>query len=96
MKTKYESLKQPSFEACPNTSQKKEDSASPAPEEEPRVFALQKYFPIFPILLFHVPNVRRALYQRRLDKKRAAEVSKRNRERLQNPSLFPSVPKDLP
>lgn len=57
----------------------KESSASPAPEEEPRVFSLA-----------------RAFYQKRLDKKRSAEIAKRNRERFQNPNLFPSVPKDLP
>jgi hypothetical protein len=38
----------------------------------------------------------RAFYQLRLDKKRNAEIAKRNRERLQNPNLFPAVPKDLP
>lgn len=38
----------------------------------------------------------RNFYQQRLDKKRNAEIAKRNRERLQNPSLFPAVPKDLP
>lgn len=32
----------------------------------------------------------------RLDKLRNAEIAKRNRERLQNPSFFPSAPKDLP
>lgn len=51
----------------------------PEPDEEPRVFALQKTF-----------------YQNRLDKKRNAEIARRNRERLQNPNLFPQVPKDLP
>jgi hypothetical protein len=32
----------------------------------------------------------------RLDKIRNAEIAKRNRERLQNPANFPSVPKNLP
>ncbi|CAK7272916.1 hypothetical protein SEPCBS119000_005376 [Sporothrix epigloea] len=36
------------------------------------------------------------LYQQRLDKKRQAEVAKRNRERLANPGFFPSVPKGQP
>ncbi|KAI4242249.1 MAG: hypothetical protein L6R40_004120 [Gallowayella cf. fulva] len=31
-------------------------------------------------------------FQRRLDRIRNAEIAKRNRERLQNPNLFPSVP----
>ncbi|KFZ03114.1 hypothetical protein V502_11209 [Pseudogymnoascus sp. VKM F-4520 (FW-2644)] len=57
---------------------KKSDTTSQEPEEEPRVFALQKAF-----------------YQKRLDRKRAGEIAKRNRERFQNPNLFPSVPKDL-
>jgi hypothetical protein len=41
-------------------------------------------------------NIIRAFYQQRLDRKRNAEVAKRNRERLQNPNLFPAVPKGLP
>lgn len=34
----------------------------------------------------------RSFYQMRLDKLRNAEVAKRNRERLNNPANFPSVP----
>jgi hypothetical protein len=60
--------------------QKESSEAAPAtPEEEPRVFALQRTF-----------------YQQRIDKKRNAEIARRNRERLQNPNLFPQVPKGLP
>lgn len=40
--------------------------------------------------------LKKAFYQQRLDKKRNAEIVKRSRERLQNPSLFPQVPKDIP
>ncbi|KAI0513096.1 DUF1742-domain-containing protein [Xylaria bambusicola] len=40
--------------------------------------------------------LQRVFYQRRLDRKRQAEMAKRNRERLSNPNFFPSVPKDLP
>ncbi|KIM93003.1 hypothetical protein OIDMADRAFT_138539 [Oidiodendron maius Zn] len=40
--------------------------------------------------------LKRAFYQQRLDKKRNTEIAKRNRERLQNPNLFPQVPKGLP
>jgi hypothetical protein len=60
--------------------QKKSSEVAPAiPEEERRVFALQRTF-----------------YQQRIDKKRNAEIARRNRERLQNPNLFPQVPKGLP
>ncbi|KAB5528023.1 VPS4-associated protein 1 [Coniochaeta sp. 2T2.1] len=41
-------------------------------------------------------ELKRMFYQQRIDKKRQAEIAKRNRERLQNPSFFPSVPKGLP
>ncbi|KAI1324083.1 DUF1742-domain-containing protein [Xylariaceae sp. FL0255] len=41
-------------------------------------------------------SLQRAFYQQRVDRKRQAEMAKRNRERLSNPSYFPSVPKDLP
>ncbi|KAM3076231.1 hypothetical protein ACMFMG_006263 [Clarireedia jacksonii] len=37
-----------------------------------------------------------AFYQQRIDKKKNAEIARRNRERLQNPNLFPQVPKGLP
>ncbi|KAL7624094.1 hypothetical protein AAE478_005651 [Parahypoxylon ruwenzoriense] len=40
--------------------------------------------------------LQRTFYQQRLDRKRQAEMAKRNRERLSNPNFFPSVPKDLP
>ncbi|KAI0909401.1 VPS4-associated protein 1 [Ustulina deusta] len=40
--------------------------------------------------------LQRAFYQRRIDRKRQAEMAKRNRERLNNPNFFPSVPKGLP
>ncbi|KAK1491853.1 hypothetical protein CTAM01_10176 [Colletotrichum tamarilloi] len=55
------------------------ETPSPAAEEEPRVFALQKNF-----------------FGARLEKKRQMEIAKRNRERLQQPNLFPSVPKGMP
>ncbi|KAH6674580.1 VPS4-associated protein 1 [Halenospora varia] len=38
----------------------------------------------------------KTFYQQRIDKKRNAEIARRNRERLQNPNLFPQVPKGLP
>jgi hypothetical protein len=40
--------------------------------------------------------LKKAFYQQRIDKKRNAEIAKRNRERFQNPNLFPQVPKGLP
>ncbi|PKS13046.1 hypothetical protein jhhlp_000387 [Lomentospora prolificans] len=38
----------------------------------------------------------RTFYQQRVQKRRQMEMAKRNRERLQQPSNFPSVPKGLP
>ncbi|ORY64505.1 VPS4-associated protein 1 [Pseudomassariella vexata] len=40
--------------------------------------------------------LQRNFYQARLDKKRQVEMAKRNRERLSDPSYFPSVPKGPP
>jgi len=40
--------------------------------------------------------LKKSFYQQRIDKKKNAEIAKRNRERLQNPGLFPEVPKGLP
>ncbi|KAI1800145.1 DUF1742-domain-containing protein [Daldinia bambusicola] len=64
-------------EPSPQAKDKLDEKIPPKPDEEPRVFTLQKNF-----------------YQQRLDRKRAAEMAKRNRERLSNPNYFPSVPKD--
>ncbi|KAK4184011.1 hypothetical protein QBC35DRAFT_76336 [Podospora australis] len=41
-------------------------------------------------------ELRATFYQQRVNKKRQAEIAKRNRERLRDPNYFPSVPKDLP
>ncbi|KAF3007811.1 hypothetical protein E8E13_010511 [Curvularia kusanoi] len=41
-------------------------------------------------------HLNKSFYQMRLDRIRNAEIAKRNRERLQNPANFPSVPKNLP
>ncbi|KAJ4407806.1 hypothetical protein N0V82_009849 [Gnomoniopsis sp. IMI 355080] len=38
----------------------------------------------------------RSFYQNRLATKRQAEMDKRTRERMQNPTFFPSVPKGFP
>ncbi|KAL8670254.1 MAG: hypothetical protein Q9168_005190 [Polycauliona sp. 1 TL-2023] len=38
--------------------------------------------------------LQKSFYQGRLDRIRNAEIAKRNRERLQKPSFFPSVPSD--
>ncbi|KAL2022180.1 hypothetical protein VTK56DRAFT_6009 [Thermocarpiscus australiensis] len=35
-------------------------------------------------------------YQQRLNRKRQAEIARRNRERMQDSNYFPSVPKNLP
>ncbi|KAK8107562.1 uncharacterized protein PG998_009575 [Apiospora kogelbergensis] len=66
--------------------QDKTSTEKASQDEEPRVFELQRTF-----------------YQQRLTKKRQAEerkrqveMSRRNRERLSNPSFFPAVPKDNP
>ncbi|KAI1339934.1 DUF1742-domain-containing protein [Xylariaceae sp. FL0016] len=41
-------------------------------------------------------SLQRTFHQQRVDRKRQAEVAKRNRERMSNPSFFPSVPKGQP
>jgi hypothetical protein len=39
---------------------------------------------------------RSTFYLQRVNRKRQAEIAKRNRERMQDPTFFPSVPKNLP
>lgn len=72
----------------------------------PRIFTLQKYVPqnglrfelahACPIIYIADRNLTRNFYQMRLDRIRNAELAKRNRERLNNPSNFPSPPSNLP
>lgn len=48
-----------------------------------------------PLSLCHdavTANHRRNFYQMRIDRIRNAEAARRNRQRLQDPSFFPSVP----
>ncbi|KAM7184335.1 hypothetical protein V8F20_012267 [Naviculisporaceae sp. PSN 640] len=63
-------------------SETKEDSkpTSPKPEEEEP----------------RVFELKATFYQQRINKKRQVEIAKRNRERMQDPNFFPSVPKNLP
>ncbi|KAK4034944.1 hypothetical protein C8A01DRAFT_48774 [Parachaetomium inaequale] len=41
-------------------------------------------------------ELKSTFYQQRLNRKRQVEIAKRNRERMQDPTFFPSVPKNLP
>ena len=66
-------------------------------EDIPRIYALHKYGPLACSMLGMFKASRyltdnRNFYQMRLDRIRNAEIAKRNRERLKNPSVFPSVP----
>ncbi|KAI1754898.1 DUF1742-domain-containing protein [Xylaria castorea] len=66
--------------------EKKEDSTSNAKDKsQPDVEEEPRVFAL-----------QRTFHQQRIDRKRQAEIAKRNRERLSNPNFFPSVPKDLP
>ncbi|KAK4234093.1 hypothetical protein C8A03DRAFT_18944 [Achaetomium macrosporum] len=57
------------------------DDATPSPVEEEEP------------RVFELKNI---FYQQRINKKRQAEIARRNRERMQDPTFFPSVPKNLP
>lgn len=48
------------------------------------------------LLKLDILTPHRNFYQMRLDKLRNAEIAKRNRERLNNPANFPSVPSGNP
>ncbi|KAL2196681.1 VPS4-associated protein 1 [Corynascus similis CBS 632.67] len=63
-----------------NTELSKDDTTSSLPQEEEP----------------RVFELKSTFYQQRLNKKRQAEITRRNRERLQDPNFFPSVPKKLP
>jgi hypothetical protein len=41
-------------------------------------------------------ELKSTFYQQRLNRKKQAEIAKRNRERMRDPTFFPSVPKNLP
>ncbi|PSS27169.1 hypothetical protein M430DRAFT_23651 [Amorphotheca resinae ATCC 22711] len=72
---------------------KKDDEKDKNPEEKKKTDEAGAVAPEEEPRIF---SLKKAFYSQRLDKKRNAEIAKRNRERLQNPDFFPSVPKDLP
>jgi len=41
-------------------------------------------------------ELKSTFYQQRLNRKRQLEIAKRNRERMQDPTFFPTVPRNLP
>jgi hypothetical protein len=78
---------------------KKKDQARA--EAGPRIYHLNKYVDcrishFKHLTLSMVLIVYRNFYQMRLDKLRNAEIARRNRERLNNPANFPSVPSGNP
>jgi hypothetical protein len=78
---------------------KKKDQARA--EAGPRIYHLNKYVDCHishfkHLALSMVLIVYRNFYQMRLDKLRNAEIARRNRERLNNPANFPSVPSGNP
>ncbi len=91
----------PAFQVLTKDFSQTKDATSPTAEEEPRVFELKRprpqRHPLFPKAETSVlTNNHSTFYQQRINKKRQAEIAKRNRERIQDPSFFPSVPKNLP
>lgn len=70
-------------------------AAAEVEEEEPRLFELKRLTPPLQMPTLTLTS-RSAFYQQRLGRKRQIEMAKRNRERLQDPTFFPSVPKNLP
>ncbi|KAL2131514.1 hypothetical protein VTI74DRAFT_4935 [Chaetomium olivicolor] len=71
---------QESKEIPEKTEPKKEDAESSPPEEEEP----------------RIFELKSMFYQSRVMRKRDAEIRRRNREKLQDPKYFPSVPKNLP
>ncbi|KAH8204547.1 hypothetical protein TruAng_001321 [Truncatella angustata] len=67
----------------------KKDEAKPKDEVKPEISTPTEEEP-------RVFALSKSFYQGRLVKKQQAEQAKRNRERLANPSFFPSAPKGAP
>ncbi|KAE8150159.1 VPS4-associated protein 1 [Aspergillus avenaceus] len=96
-KRKKEKEKQKSDESAKDkegTSEKKEDTNSDDKERDNKIESLQKSAPTAStsddgprIFALH-----KNFYQMRIDRLRNLEAAKRNRQRLQDPSFFPSVP----
>ncbi|KAL2055543.1 hypothetical protein ABVK25_004351 [Lepraria finkii] len=62
-------------------------------EKDDKIKAITNKEP--PSVADDIPRIyalQKVFYQKRLDRKRNAELAKRNQERLKNPTLFPSVP----
>ncbi|KDN62071.1 hypothetical protein CSUB01_10401 [Colletotrichum sublineola] len=72
-----------------NEDEKKEDGARPPENDGPETPTPSTEEP-------RVFALHKNFYGIRLEKKRQMEIARRNRERLQQPNLFPSVPKGAP
>lgn len=68
---------------------KEEEGKAESSKAEAEKFAEGEVIP-------RIYSLHRNFYQMRVDRIRKAEIAKRNRERLSNPSTFPSVPSGLP
>lgn len=73
-------------------------TASAQVEDGPRIFALKKCVSSNPPSALPTTQLTycRHFYQLRVEKVRNAEIARRNRDRLRNPALFPSVPSGPP
>ncbi|KAK3171118.1 hypothetical protein OEA41_003202 [Lepraria neglecta] len=70
-----------------------DDDEKAKKEKDDKIKAITNKEP--PSVADDIPRIyalQKVFYQKRLDRKRNAELAKRNQERLKNPSLFPSVP----
>lgn len=77
-------------------------------DDSPRIFALHKYdfsslqcrldMAVWTVMLLDAMLTAdgRIFYQMRVDRLRNIEIARRNRERLKDPSFFPSVPNKTP
>ncbi|MCJ1244337.1 hypothetical protein MMC30_001535 [Trapelia coarctata] len=74
-----------------------DDSKKAEKERDEKIQAISNKQP--PTSTDDIPRIyelHKNIFQMRLDRIRNAEISKRNRERLKNPSAFPSVPSGDP
>ena len=77
---------------------RRSDSPTPSSRKLELIPTKKNFDEAIPAIPEEEPRVfalKMAFYQQRIDKKKNAEIAKRNRERLQNPNLFPKVPNDL-
>ncbi|CZT10651.1 uncharacterized protein RAG0_15074 [Rhynchosporium agropyri] len=99
MDAEVERLKQEFEEKQKKKKEKEKEKDKDEKTADKKADEKKKSDELTPAVVEEEPRVfalQKTFYQQRIEKKKNAEIAKRNRDRLQNPNMFPTVPKGFP